>query len=55
VMVAAPAARRLEGPPAGDDRSGGHELVDDLAVDAVVRSDRLAALRETLPFRLGGK
>ena len=34
VVVAAPAARRLEGPPAGDDRPGGHELVDDLAVDA---------------------
>ena len=34
VVVAAPAARRLEGPPAGDDRPGGHELIDDLAVDA---------------------
>jgi hypothetical protein len=34
VMVAAPAACRFEGPSAGDDRPGGHELVDDLAVDA---------------------
>src|SRR6266508_831733 len=33
VMVAAPAAGRLEGPPAGDDRASGHELFDDLAVD----------------------
>src|SRR5262245_7551918 len=33
VVVAAPTARRLEGPPAGDDRSGRHELFDDLAVD----------------------
>jgi len=34
VVVAAPAASGLEGPPAGDDRPGGHELVEDLAVDA---------------------
>jgi hypothetical protein len=27
VVVAAPAARRLERPPAGDDCAGGHELV----------------------------
>jgi hypothetical protein len=33
VMVAAPAAGRLEGPPAGDDRASGHELFHDLAVD----------------------
>src|SRR4029453_9564396 len=32
VVDTAPAARGLEGPPAGDDRPGGHELVDDLAV-----------------------
>jgi hypothetical protein len=41
VVVAAPAARRLEGSPAGDDRPGGHELVDDLAVDAARTADRL--------------
>jgi hypothetical protein len=29
-----PAAGRLEGPSAGDDRAGRHELVDDLGVDA---------------------
>jgi hypothetical protein len=34
VVVTAPAARRLERPPAGDDRPCGHELIDDLAVDA---------------------
>jgi hypothetical protein len=34
VVVAALAARRLEGRPAGDDRPGGHHLVEDLAVDA---------------------
>src|SRR6266540_3008101 len=34
VVVTAPAAGRLEGPPASDDRAGGHELVNDLAVDA---------------------
>jgi hypothetical protein len=32
VVVAAPAVRRLDGPPAADDRPGGHELVEDLAV-----------------------
>src|SRR6266542_3704759 len=32
VVVAAPAARRIERPPAGDDRAGGHELVVYLAV-----------------------
>src|SRR5215218_3562374 len=32
VVVAAPAISRLEGPPAGDDRAGGHELVVYLAV-----------------------
>jgi hypothetical protein len=32
-MVAAPAAGRLEGPPAGNNRASGHELFDDLAVD----------------------
>ena len=32
-MVAAPAASRLESPPTGDDRPGGHHLVEDLAVD----------------------
>src|SRR5438046_10458900 len=34
VVVAAPAARRLEGPPAGDDRAGSTDLVKKLAVDA---------------------
>ena len=33
VVVAAPAARRLEGSAASDDGSGGHELVPDGAVD----------------------
>jgi hypothetical protein len=39
VVVATPAARGLEGPPAGDDRAGGHELVDDLAVDGPRTAD----------------
>jgi hypothetical protein len=34
VVVAAPAASRLEGSPAGDDGPGRHELVDYLGVDA---------------------
>src|SRR5918996_1320824 len=34
VVIAAPAVRELEGSSASDDRAGGHELVDDLAVDA---------------------
>jgi hypothetical protein len=34
LVVAAPAACRLEGRLAGDDRPGGHHLVEDLAVDA---------------------
>jgi hypothetical protein len=34
MMVAAPASGRLEGSPAGDDGTCGHELIDDLAVDA---------------------
>ncbi len=33
VVVPAPAAGRLERPPAGDDRARGHEFVDDLAID----------------------
>ena len=33
VVVAAPIARRLDRSAAGDDRPGGHELVDHLAVD----------------------
>ena len=33
MVVAAPPVRRLEGPAAGDDRPGGHELVEDLAED----------------------
>jgi len=41
VVVAAPAARRLEGPPAGDDRPGGHHLVEDRAVDARRPADSL--------------
>src|SRR5207302_11050288 len=36
-----PGARRLEGPPAGDDRAGGHELVEELAVDARRTADSL--------------
>ena len=34
VVVAGPAARRLKGPPAGDDSPSGHQLVEDLGVDA---------------------
>ena len=34
VVVAAPAVRGLERPPAGDDRAGGHQLLEHLAVDA---------------------
>src|SRR5919109_1861101 len=41
VVVTAPAVGRLEGPPAGDDRSCGHELIDDLAVDAARTADHL--------------
>ena len=41
VMVAAPAAGRLEGAPPGDGRSGGHELVHDRAVDAARPADGL--------------
>ena len=44
-MVAAPAARRLERPPAGDDRAGGHELVDDPAVDTARPADGLETER----------
>jgi hypothetical protein len=32
VMITAPEARRLDGPAAADDRSGGQQLVDDLAL-----------------------
>ncbi len=39
VVVAAPATGRLEGPPTGDDRAGGHQLVHDLAVDAARTAD----------------
>src|SRR5829696_3245870 len=41
VVVAAPAARRLEGSSAGDDCAGGHELVDHLAVDSARPADRV--------------
>jgi hypothetical protein len=41
VVVAAPAARRLEGPPAGNHCPCRHELVDDPAVDAAQTADRL--------------
>src|SRR4051812_31052429 len=41
VMVAAPAARRLEGRATGDGRAGGHELADDLPVDPTGSADRL--------------
>src|SRR5438270_5289470 len=34
MMVAAPAASKLKGPPPSDDRAGGHHFVEDLAVDA---------------------
>src|ERR1039458_4666832 len=34
VVIATPAARRLEGAPARDYCTGGHELVEELAVDA---------------------
>jgi len=40
-VVAAPAISGLEDPPAGDDRAGGHELIDDLAVDAARTADGL--------------
>jgi hypothetical protein len=39
MVVAAPTTRGLEGPPAGNDRPGGHELVDDLAVDGARTAD----------------
>jgi len=41
VVVAAPAARRLERLGAGDDRPGGHELVDGLAARGGVEAARL--------------
>lgn len=34
VMITAPEVRRLDGPAAADDRSGGQQLIDDPAVDA---------------------
>src|SRR5829696_7602496 len=44
VVVAAPAISRLEGPPAGDDRAGRHELVEDLAVDAAQTAGGLGVI-----------
>jgi hypothetical protein len=41
VVVAAPAARRLERPSTGDDRAGGHELIDDLTIDGARTADGL--------------
>ena len=41
VVVATPAARGLECSPAGDGCAGGHELIDDLAVDAAPAADRV--------------
>ena len=35
MVVAAPAVGQLEGRPPGDQRARGHELVGDLAVDAL--------------------
>jgi hypothetical protein len=53
VMIAAPAAGRLERPPAGDDRASRHKLFDDLAVDtARPANGQDAAARVGLPVRL---
>src|SRR5215204_1081245 len=43
VVVTAPATGGLEGPAAGHDRTGGHELVEDLPVDARGTRDTLVA------------
>jgi hypothetical protein len=47
VVVVVPAAGRLEPPSAGDDRAGGHELVDYPTVDARRTAD-FAGVRQPL-------
>ena len=51
VVVAAPAVRELEGPPAGDDRPGGLHFVFDLAVDARQTTGELVGVG-TSPARI---